>query len=139
MLGSVAIAHSVRNDTKTNDSDHLLLRTWEFVDLCSQDEITLGKAVYLVRPGCHRNAPPPQENVRMMSLLLGKGADSIYECESTDEIREVVALRNMMLINDSPSPYFVGEFGKFFALQWRHSSSARDTVAFGKIGHLSAI
>ena len=75
----------------------------------------------------------------MMSLPLGKGADSIYECESADEIGEVVTLRNMVLINDSPSAYLVGEFGKFFALQWRHAASARDTVAFGKIGHLSAI
>lgn len=75
----------------------------------------------------------------MMSLLLSKGSDSVYELERADEIREVVTLRNMVLINDSPSTHLLRETGQFFAFEGRDSAFAWHTRSLGKIGHFSAI
>jgi len=75
----------------------------------------------------------------MMSLLFSKSADGVYELERADEIREVVTLRNMVLINDSPTAHLSGETGQFFAFERRYSAFAWHTRSLGKIGHFSAI
>ena len=75
----------------------------------------------------------------MMSLLLSESTDSVYEFERTDEIREVVTLRNMVLINHSPSAHLSRETGQFFAFERRYSAFAWHTRSLGKIGHFSAI
>lgn len=51
----------------------------------------------------------------MMSLLLGDGADCLYKFERADEIREVVALLDMMFFDDFPSTHLAREIGKFCA------------------------
>ena len=42
----------------------------KFVDLCRQDEITLGQSVNLVRPDSHFRFPPTKADVGMMALLF---------------------------------------------------------------------
>jgi hypothetical protein len=78
-------------------------RARDLVDLCGENEIAFCEAVDLVRPDRHCNLAPAQENVGMMALLFGDGADGLHEFQSADEIGKVKAFLDVMLFNHFPA------------------------------------
>jgi len=73
------------------------------VDLRRQNEVRLGQSVHRVRPGRDFSFAPPEQDVRMMALLLGNSAHFVHEGQSRLEIGKLVSADEMMLINNLPS------------------------------------
>ena len=80
----------------------------DFVDLRCQDEVTFGQAVDFVRPNRYRDLSPTQKNVGMMSLFFGHRRDRLHEFQCGDEIREVVAFLEVVLLNHLPAAHLAG-------------------------------
>jgi len=68
------------------------LRGVEPVHLGSEDEIALGKAVYLVGEDGDPGATPAEVHIRVVGLLLGQLADPIHEVQRLPEVREAELL-----------------------------------------------
>ena len=78
-----------RSDGRQGDVGRLL-PGWrlEPIDLSREDEVTLRKAVYLVRPYCNFDPSPAEVDVGVMSLLFGELAYLIDEVQSLLEVLE---------------------------------------------------
>src|SRR5580704_19340172 len=96
----------------------------QLIDLRRQNEIRLSQSIHRVRPGRDLNIAPSQQNVGMMSLLLGDFADSIHESKSRFEVGKLEGAHEMMFVNDLPLPRFgqlLMNLSKFVPLQRRHA------------------
>ena len=60
----------------------------QLIRLRGHDEIIPAQAADFVRPPLDGNAPPLGHDQRVMSLLLGEGADSVGEFQRGDEVFE---------------------------------------------------
>ena len=60
--------------------------TLQVVDLCGENEITLGETVDLVRPDLDLRDPPAKTHVWMMRLFFGEITDSIDEVETLAKV-----------------------------------------------------
>src|ERR1035437_7733949 len=78
------------------------LRCAQPVNLCRHDEIALGQAVDLVGPQRDLGLAPCQQNVRMMSLLLGQSSHAIDELERLLEVGELELAVKVMFLRDCP-------------------------------------
>src|SRR5581483_2596113 len=111
------------------------LRAWNLVNLRSKDEITFREPVDFMGPDGDGHASPPQEDVGMVPLLFGNGADCFYEFQRAYEVREVVALLDVVFFNDLPSTHLTGQICQFFVLQRRNSALAGNTRFLRKLSH----
>jgi hypothetical protein len=102
----------------------------ESVDFCRHYEVALGESVDFVRPESDLGLTPGQQNIGMMSLLLGDRTDPIHEVQSLLEIREGKRANNMMLIDYipmSPLRNLLVNLGEFFASERRNPAATRNT------------
>jgi hypothetical protein len=78
----------------------------------------------------------------VMALLFGDGSDAVYKLERLHKIRERERPRKAVFVDDLP----MGEIrkllvnvGKFFPLERRDASSARNTGAGCEFGHEDSV
>ena len=86
------------------------------VDFGGEDEVALGQAIHLVRPGGDFNLAPGQQDVGMMALLFRDGADPIDKVERGLEVREGVGAADVVFIDDPPLRKLVAEVVQFLTL-----------------------
>src|SRR5262249_49406759 len=95
-----------------------------------EDEVALGETVDLVRPDRHADLAPGEQNVRVMSLLLGEVTDLVGEGERRLEVGELEGLLEVVLVDHVPG----GELGavtvELGAFERGHAAAARH-ASFG--------
>src|SRR5580700_8991707 len=101
------------------------------VNLRSHDEVTLGKAVDLMRPEGDFGFAPSQQNVGMMPLLLGQRAYTIHEIERLLKIGKGEGASDVMLFYHTPLGDDLVERFEFLALERRHAATAGDAFLVG--------
>jgi hypothetical protein len=74
----------------------------EPINLRRQYEIRLGESIDGVRPCGDFDLAPSQQDVGMMTLLLGNFSDFIYKSECGFKVGEFVSADEMMLVDDIP-------------------------------------
>src|SRR5271165_4301948 len=74
----------------------------ELVDFRGEDEIRLRQPIHRMRPESDLDLAPSQKDVRMMALLFGERANSIYESQGGLEVRKLVNPRNAVFVDDAP-------------------------------------
>jgi hypothetical protein len=72
------------------------------INLRGHNEIAFGQAIDFVRPQGDARLTPSQQNVGMMTLFFGDGADSIHEIQSLLEVWEPELAMNMVFVGDCP-------------------------------------
>src|SRR5579864_6156293 len=106
-----------------------VLRTRYAVNLRRHDKVALGQAVDFVSPEGNLRFAPGQQDVRVMSLLLGYRAHPVHEIQCLLEIGEGEGSRDVVLVDHfpvRPIRKLLVNFGQLFASEGRHSASARD-------------
>ncbi len=111
----------------------------ELVDLGSHDEVALGEAVNLVRPDGNFDFSPGEEDVRMMTLLLGELADAVHKGEGAAKVGELEGFRDVVLFDDAPAVHLLLQSGERLAFERRDAASARDAGLGCESGHSSAL
>src|SRR5579864_3849321 len=96
----------------------------QLVDLRRQDEVALGGAVDLVSTCRDGGLSPSQQDVGMMSLLFGDGADAVHEIEGLLEIRERERARNVVLVHHCPVRKLMAQIVQVGSLESRHVAAA---------------
>ena len=97
------------------------------IDLRRHDEVTFGQPIYFVRPQRHFDLTPTQQQVGMMSLLLGDRAYTIDEIQSLFEVRKGEYARNMMFIHHLPLRKLVAVTVQLISLERWHTAAAGNT------------
>jgi hypothetical protein len=105
------------------------------VDLCCQDEIALRQTADLVRPGRDFDSSPGKEDVRVVSLLLGKLTYAIYKREGSAKVRKLEGLRDVMFFDDVPRIDLLLKYGELLTLERRHASTTRNARLGREVGH----
>src|SRR5262249_232709 len=102
----------------------------QLIDLRGQNKVALREPVDLVRPNGDFRAPPGEQNVGMMSLLLGDGAQRVDEIEGLPKIGKCETSRQVVFVDYLPMRNLFGKIGQRSTLKWRHTAAARNT-SFG--------
>src|SRR5207244_13382063 len=107
-------------------------RRIQLVDLGGHDEVAFSKAVDLVGPQRNFGAAPGQQNVGVMTLLLGYLAHSIYKIQGLPEIRKCEISGEVVLVDHLPHWHFLPQISEFLALERRHAAPARNAGFTGQ-------
>jgi hypothetical protein len=109
------------------------------INLRGHDEIALREAVDLVSPNRDVNFAPRQQNVGMVSLLLGYRANAVYEFERLLEVGEFEFAMQVMLFVNRPLWNTSVQFLQLQALDRRNASAAGNAGFVGKLfGHIAS-
>src|ERR1700674_5602819 len=74
----------------------------EPVDLRGQNKIRFSQPIHCMRPGRDLDLAPSQQNIGMMTLLLGEFANAVHESQGGLKIGEFVCAHDVMLVDDIP-------------------------------------
>jgi hypothetical protein len=74
----------------------------ELIDLCREDEVALGQTVDLVRPDGDLGASPCEQDVGMMTLLLGDDTYAVYELKRLAKVGEPELACEVVFVNNLP-------------------------------------
>src|SRR5580658_1807080 len=114
-------------------------RTLNPINLRCQNKIALRQPINLVRPRGNFRLPPPQQNIRMMPLLLGNRPHLIHKRQRLLEIRKRKRPHNVMPVHHLPLRHFFRQRLQFFPGQRRHSAAARHASLLRKLAHKSPL
>ena len=104
------------------------------INFGGHDEIALGEAVDLVGPEGDFNFAPCQEDIGMMSLLLGKRADPINERKCLLEVGKSEGAAEVVFVSDVPARDFLVKVLQIDAFE-RGDVAAAGNAGFGGEGH----
>jgi hypothetical protein len=100
----------------------------ESLDLCRQNEVIPGEAVGCVCPQVDFDAPPPNQQVGMMSLGLSDSSHLVGKLESVGEIDESILLFEVMTAHHPPTAaQLVSEHLRFGVAERRHPALTGNT------------
>ena len=85
----------------------------DLIDFGGHDEVALRQSVDLVGPKGDPHFSPGEQDVRMMPLFLGDGADTIHKVESFLKIGEREGARDVVLVDYIPIWQLVTEAMEF--------------------------
>src|SRR5262249_18539441 len=73
------------------------------VALGREDKVAFRQSVDFVRPDLHLRSPPGEEDVRMVALLFGDGANAVHEVQGLHEVLEPVLLLEVVVVDHAPT------------------------------------
>jgi len=88
-----------------------VLRTKYAIYLCRHNEVAFGQAIDLVGPQSDLGLTPGQEDVGMMTLILGQLPNPVHKGERLFEIGELELPYEVVLIGDLPFCHLFVESG----------------------------
>ena len=105
------------------------------IDLGGQNEIALRQTVDFMRPGRDLDFSPGKENIRVVTLLLGKLTDAIHKLEGSAKVGKLEGLRDVVFFDDVPPLDLLLKYGEVLTLERRYSSTARYARLGCKVRH----
>jgi hypothetical protein len=105
------------------------------INLRGQNEITLRQSTDDMSPDGDLGFSPGQQNVGMMSLLLGQRTHAVHKIQRGLEIGKLESTRDVMLVDNLPIGQLMAEFMQRRAVKRRHPAPARHTILVRKRSH----
>jgi len=112
-------------------------RTLNPIKLRRQNKITFRQPINLMRPSRNLRLPPPQQNIRMMPLLLRDRPHLIHKRERLLKIRKRKRSHNVMPIHHLPPRHLFRQSLEFFSSQRRNPATAWHTSLLRQLAHNS--